>query len=284
LDPIFKDPLHQSGYEKNGFVVAGFFSKEAVDGLLALYHETTPGGKNGFHSTLHHASVAYRENVFKTAAMYAKDGIDRLFTDHYAITGSFVVKEPDTQSSVHLHQDWNLTPEPEQPAFNIWVPLTDTEFHNGALHVLPGSHRLRQTYRGTGLPDPCDLIRDIPFSRLQAVPAKAGQAIIYDVRTLHTSPPNLSGKTRVACAVGAVSRSTQLLHYRLDAEAGQIAEYAITPEFFTAFENTPRFWERWAIRNTTEFLPQNVRQFQKAELAALLKPVSLWQRITGFKK
>jgi hypothetical protein len=66
------------------------------------------------------------------------------------------------------------------------------------------------------------------------VPLQAGQAIIYDHSLVHATPPNLSGRTRVAANLVVVPQEAQLVHCFLD-DSGPVPRcevFAVSEEFF----------------------------------------------------
>ena len=89
------------------------------------------------------------------------------------------------------------------PAATIWTPLTDATVENGCMQLAPGSHRHEpcrsnkqeeQRYQQDEFDWPVDVI-----------PMKAGDSIIWNMSTLHSSDPNRSDKSRWALAVHCVT-------------------------------------------------------------------------------
>jgi hypothetical protein len=123
------------------------------------------------------------------------------------ISGYVSVKEAHSQA-LWWHQDWwcwdhpiSLRPAAAQVAFLCY--LTDTSERNGALRVLPGSHR-RSIALHAALPDAhaqgAALGRDhaaLSDHRDQVtLSADAGDAVVLDYRLLHGTHPNTSGERR----------------------------------------------------------------------------------------
>jgi ectoine hydroxylase-related dioxygenase (phytanoyl-CoA dioxygenase family) len=123
------------------------------------------------------------------------------------ISGYVSVKEPRTPA-LAWHQDWwcwehpvSLRPEPVQVALLCY--LSDTGERNGALRVLPGSHRASGPLHAA--------VRDAETRGVEPAPdhaamrdqagqvtfaAAAGDAVVLDYRLLHGTHPNASAERR----------------------------------------------------------------------------------------
>lgn len=271
MKQLFSNPQHQAQIDEKGFFVTDFFTANKVQELRQFYRANNASAKKGFHSTQADMSTDYRRRVFEMFSQGAQPNIQQLIEDYVLVAASFVVKEPDIHSAVRLHQDWNLTNEPEFTAYNIWCPLTDTNAANGALHIVAGSHKLPATYRGTGLPDSSALCQGIAMDKLTCVPLKAGQAIVYDVRCLHASPPNTGSETRIACALGIVPKRASLIHYSNNAETGLVSEHSISPEFFLHYRKSQEFMSRFPVIKTMPFNELKPKQYTPREVSHLLR-------------
>ncbi|GIF45403.1 phytanoyl-CoA dioxygenase family protein [Actinoplanes xinjiangensis] len=137
-----------------------------------------------------------------------------------ALEGGFLLtKWPGADFRVPWHQDGagvDMELDPER-SVTVWMALTEATAGNGALRVIPGSHM--HGYLPTRREDPHGgqhgraLTTDVPPGNLSPVVAElaAGQALAMDVRLLHSSPPNTSGRPRIGLnlryvAPGAVLR------------------------------------------------------------------------------
>ncbi|MDX1682555.1 MAG: phytanoyl-CoA dioxygenase family protein, partial [Phycisphaeraceae bacterium] len=72
----------------------------------------------------------------------------------------------------------------------------DTPVERGALHVVPGSHRMDvlehvDTFSHLGL-DPGEW----PWERAMPIEGEAGDAVIFHVKTIHGSKPNVTDQRR----------------------------------------------------------------------------------------
>jgi len=130
----------------------------------------------------------------------------------------FSVKPPTERSELGPHQDYSMVDEDRFASLYVWVPLIDTSFGNGTLHVVRGSHRFANKIRSRTVPalfdDVLPAVRDAG-TRLDCV---AGELIIMVAGVIHFSPPNLSGHLRLAAHGVFTPRGAPLVHYLVDAD------------------------------------------------------------------
>jgi hypothetical protein len=110
--------------------------------------------------------------------------------------GQCLYKEPVGGHPKHLHQDSSYFEHRYEGPVGILSYVVDTDLVNGALHVVPGSHRLGQlkhvdTFSHLGL-DP----NEWPWERSLPIIGQAGDSIFFHVRTIHGSQENHSDKPR----------------------------------------------------------------------------------------
>jgi len=121
-----------------------------------------------------------------------------------------VYKKPGTRAPFPWHQDNGYTFIEPQQYLTCWVALTDATVENGCPWVVPGLHRLgtlehwMTDYGWQCLDDPEGAV---------AVPARAGDIVVFSSLTPHLTGPNTSGSVRKAYIVqyapdGAVVRGS----------------------------------------------------------------------------
>jgi hypothetical protein len=110
------------------------------------------------------------------------------------------LKSPGYGSPVEWHQDWAFYPHTNDDILAIGVMLDDTTVENGAMYVLPGTHK-GPTYDHHG-PDGyfCGAMdpdaSGVDFSKAVACEGPAGSCSFHHVRTIHGSAQNTSDKPR----------------------------------------------------------------------------------------
>jgi non-haem Fe2+, alpha-ketoglutarate-dependent halogenase len=120
---------------------------------------------------------------------------------------SFFIKEPRNPAFVSWHQDstyWGLDPA---DVITAWVALSDSSAANGAMRVIPRSHKLEQVaHRDTFSPDNLlsrgqEVMVDVDERQAVMMPLQAGEMSLHHVRLIHGSDPNPSDLRRVGFAI-----------------------------------------------------------------------------------
>ncbi|WCO65878.1 phytanoyl-CoA dioxygenase family protein [Iamia majanohamensis] len=216
---------------RDGFAVVPALDAVAAADLAATYRRLRPGPGAGFDADLNNEDRGYRRRA-STAIGDAVDGVAaRLFTDHRPFLRVFLCKWPGADSGLYLHRDWMYVDERAgHRSFVLWVPLTDVTGHEGQLRVLRGSHRLDPSIRGSLLTAPWLRHEEVIEERLEAVPVRAGEAIIFDNALVHCSHPNHTSSPRLVAAVGMRPAEASLTYFRRDGE--QAARFDVDDDFF----------------------------------------------------
>jgi ectoine hydroxylase-related dioxygenase (phytanoyl-CoA dioxygenase family) len=136
---------------------------------------------------------------------------DVLGPDILCRSSSVFLKLPGDAAYVAWHQDaayWELEPPDVATA---WVALTDSTDENGALQVLPGSHRAPLMPHGE-LDDPANLLSrgqgitvPIDASRVISLVLRTGEMSIHHVGLAHGSRPNAASTQRMGFAIRYVA-------------------------------------------------------------------------------
>ena len=107
------------------------------------------------------------------------------------------MKSAEFGSPVEWHQDWAFHPHTNDDYVTIGVAIDDMTVENGALLVIPGSHKGR-VYDHHQAGDFVGAITEQIVGEDNAVPieVRAGGISIHHVRALHASSPNTSSQPR----------------------------------------------------------------------------------------
>lgn len=107
------------------------------------------------------------------------------------------MKLPEFGSPVEWHQDWAFYPHTNDDLLAVGVCLDDMTVENGALLVIPGSHK-GEIYDHHFDGHFCGAITDPTFDDKGAAPVtlKAGGISMHHVRAVHGSTPNRSSNPR----------------------------------------------------------------------------------------
>ncbi len=107
------------------------------------------------------------------------------------------MKSPAGGSPVEWHQDWAFYPHTNDDILAVGVMLDDCTVENGAMLMIPGSHKGPVFDHHTdgyfsGAMDPAEL----ELSRAVPCVGRAGSMSFHHVRTVHGSAENVSDKPR----------------------------------------------------------------------------------------
>ena len=120
---------------------------------------------------------------------------------------SFFIKEPRNPGFVSWHQDstyWGLDPA---DVITAWVAFSDSNAANGAMRVMPGTHKLDQvTHRDTFNADNLlsrgqEIEVEVDERQARMLELRAGEMSLHHVRLIHGSDPNPSDTRRIGFAI-----------------------------------------------------------------------------------
>ena len=115
-------------------------------------------------------------------------------------TGKLNMKSAGYGAPVEWHQDWAFYPHTNDDLAAVGIMLDDATEQNGAMLVVPGSHKGSvfdhhgPNGRFCGAMDPARC--DIDLSKAVRCLGKAGSITVHHVRAVHGSATNFSGEQR----------------------------------------------------------------------------------------
>ena len=107
--------------------------------------------------------------------------------------------------AVPWHQDKSYWPDANSnPVITVWIPLVDATHENGCLHLIPRTQKKQVLdYHHESLTGTSYLEVDEKYMQsltrnagIVALPVKAGSAILFNDRLVHSSTPNQSNHVR----------------------------------------------------------------------------------------
>jgi hypothetical protein len=236
---VFRSDAHQKLFEKNGYLIVPFYTEAEIRELEALYYRLHPKDEKGFFPSTFSKDKNYRHVADSEIRRVCERPIAQYCMDVKVVCGSFIVKSPGPESGMCVHQDMSLVDESRFTGINIWVPLVDLTVQNGALFVIPGSHRLFPTYRGSSIPEFFSGLMNDMIDFLHPVLLKAGEAVFFDQSIIHFSPPNYSDKIRIVTNTYFTHKDTEYRTYYWNKEAhgeNRLEAFAQDDDFMTNFE------------------------------------------------
>lgn len=236
---IFRDPDLQEQMIRLGYVhIPGFLNAQELDGLRRAYQEYDPGISRRYYSTIDSYDPVYKHHVNVAIRTAASRSAERVLADYRPLTGNFVIKRKGRKSKVHMHFDISCIDEEQMESCVLWMPLADVTEANGALQMMPGSHRFMNKIRGPGVRRYYEpLYSEFERHWMKVVPMKAGDALLFINRLLHYSPPNQDSETRVAARIDFIPREADALMYywRPGMLEQDVAVYHIEDDFYEHF-------------------------------------------------
>ncbi|MEM7105963.1 MAG: phytanoyl-CoA dioxygenase family protein [Bacteroidota bacterium] len=244
-NPLFKDPEVQDRFDQDGFVTLRVLEQEQVDELIQLYQQSSIKDEAGygFFISMDNKDQALANKIMDRIYEIVLPKTDQHFQNAKAFTSSFVIKDPNPKGVVPIHQDWTFVDnEGKFTSVTCWIALVETTMENGALGAIKGSHNFLPAVRPSPSPQVVSPLRDLMFSLfpyVQLLPLQPGEAMIFDNRTFHASPPNTTDKPRLAVGLGFTQKEAQLVHYYLksDGTESKMLKYAIEKDFFKTYNN-----------------------------------------------
>jgi Phytanoyl-CoA dioxygenase (PhyH) len=229
--PRFADPADQEAFDRDGYLVGPDLDAGQLDGLRALWAEVGPGEVDGIWSNVHVLDPATNRRVDQAITEAFRPLVERVLVDGRLAGASFLVKGTGPASASEPHQDWNNVDEHRALSLSMWCPLVDVDEANGALQVLPGSHRLRPTVRSIDTPSLTVGFADADAAdAVRAVPLPAGRCVFYAHNLFHGSRPNRGDRSRVAVTSGVLPDGVQHVHYRRRGDGFE--ELAVERDFY----------------------------------------------------
>ena len=184
---------------------------------------------------------------------FARDAIEKVLPQRLTryfdreiadfVGGTCLIKPPGPKTDLWPHQDSSHVDETKSFSVYAWVPLVDTDVNNGALHVLPGSHKFGNIHRSLNVPWQFEGLQKIMFKYLKPLPMKAGEVCFFDSATIHYSPDNKSDDFRVAVNYFVKPLAEPFLHCYIDEQTpkGKVEVYNLSIDYFydEDFESRP---------------------------------------------
>lgn len=238
IDPFLKDPIRQEELEKNGFtIIPNFLDKKDISELTAFYTSNFIKDSQGFSPSIHYMNKGERQASNEIISNTISQKLDSHFFDYKLYSSNFIVKSYGKESEKDLHQDMTLLDESKYMGINLWIPLCDINENNGALYILPGSHRIVPTFRANTIDPIFYKYQNFILKYLKPIYVNAGDLIAFDHSTLHYSPPNLTQQLRIA--------STSLLSHKNSKITTCYLDKSKKENSIEIFEHTDNFFEEY---------------------------------------
>ncbi len=199
------DQFQNAGYLTGIDVFSASEVEDLNQGLDALCQLLAPGESTKEIREWHESSRWLYDICMDNRLL---DIVEDLLGDFYMWASNYFIKEPHSPETVAWHQDSYYWPLDPIKSLTVWIACNDSDEGNGAMEVIPGSHKtgLLQHSRLEEKDTDSVLLLECEggqFSEDDAVPLiiKAGQVSIHDDKIVHGSPGNPSDRRRAALTV-----------------------------------------------------------------------------------
>lgn len=166
---------------------------------------SAPGGARRFTSSARDAERSERRRIDDEVREALQPVVDVLLGPTRILIGGIVTKGSGAPA-LGLHQDLTYTDERRHRGLTVWVPTVDVTSENGALIVVPGSHRwgsgIRPAGPGADRLTPSEQRR--LAQRARRLLLDAGSVVVWDNALLHGSLPNIGPEPRPAVAATSI--------------------------------------------------------------------------------
>lgn len=220
--------------DRHGFATFRLVDEQTAALLLAEHQRLNPEPGVGFDADLMRPDPAYRREVARLLADRLGAAVASHTVNHEPFLWNFLCKWPHDDAQLYLHRDWMFVDERTGVrSCSLWVALQDITGHNGQLRVLPGSHRLPSGLSGTNLSPEWIEERSIIEDRLVSLPLRAGEAVVMDHATVHSSFGNHTDVPRVAVGCALRPAGAPLVHFWSDEHEARC--YPVGVDFFVDY-------------------------------------------------
>ncbi len=272
MQQIFKDPGIQKKFDEQGFVVLNLLAEKDIESLRSVYAQHFPATKSNFFINIWDNNFAERKAISDKTKNILYPYTTALFDNFKFVVSVFTAKKAETTENFALHQDITITDESLFPSVSLWCPLQDVDEKNGALYVVPGSHRIPAIPRGINIPPQIEKISQLLKEKYAyIIPMKTNQVIIWDHKLIHGSGINNTQSDRIASVSLLMPENAPVLIYysdkkndsELDAEVFELEE-----GYYNYYEVTQKpSGEKVSLYKTekiifTDFLEKDFAQLQ----------------------
>ncbi|MCO5249517.1 MAG: phytanoyl-CoA dioxygenase family protein [Chitinophagales bacterium] len=234
---VFKSLNNETSFQENGYIIVqDLLNIDEIQTFGNFYKSIPRASNDTFYSSHWNSDKSYREHIdhFIRPILYEKT--KDIFLNYRPIYGYFLVKMPGEKGEVSVHQDWMLVDESKYAGITVWIPLVDTNLHNGSFHIVENSHKFLSQIRGSNTHFPYrGNLSEVHERFLTNIELKKGDAVIFDHRLAHASLPNKSNQDRVAVGIVMLPQEAPMIHYYFDQDKKEVSLYKVDDNFLIDF-------------------------------------------------
>jgi non-heme Fe2+,alpha-ketoglutarate-dependent halogenase len=196
-------------YQEQGYYAPVRVLTTAETGALRARLEAFEADRGPMQGALRHKShllLTWLNDLIRHPRIL--DAVEDLIGPDILCWGSsFFIKNARDPGYVSWHQDstyWGLEPP---DIVTAWVAFSDSTLANGAMRVVPGTHKMDQVpHRDTFAADNLlsrgqEIMVEVDDRQAVALELRAGEMSLHHVRLIHGSDPNPSDVRRIGYAI-----------------------------------------------------------------------------------
>lgn len=216
----------------DGWAVIDLLDPAAIVGVRGIIDAVDLDRAHGFYASPAASWGALARSIDRELKDTVAPHAARVLPGMQPFLAGITSKGARSDSVISFHQDWTYTDERSWRVVFLWCPLVDVSERNGALRVVPGSHRWSADIRPSRSVEVTEGLQQQLLERSTCVNLRAGQALAFDPATLHGSGPNETDEVRPAFTMAFTDPAAQLLHFHLG-EDGRLEGFVVDEAFFT---------------------------------------------------
>jgi hypothetical protein len=232
----FLDGQREEALARDGCAIVDFLDAGELGSLRQALMRLGFGADDGtgfpvppsrLRNTVVHADAETKDAIFAELSPGLQRAVDRILQEYVLLRIGVFDKLPGG-AGIEVHQHATLVDESTYRSLTIWLPATDTSVAMGTLHVVKGSHEFTDGFRSKNrrLDDFRRVSRRVLERYSTPITLRAGQAIVFDDRLIHWSPPNRSLLVRTALQLMLAPDEADLVtYYRTNGH--ELAKYAV---------------------------------------------------------
>lgn len=195
--PLLKDDSLEKLINHQGYAVLDFMDEESIVKLKEVFNDAFPDRSlyEGIYSSMQYLEHDVRKKYHDEIMEIMDHRIKEFFDDYTSPISLLYSRRPDGKYLLEWHGDPSIMLNQHlEPLYGIWFPLNDVDATYGALKLVPGSHRIMHKLIFTYNTFQWPLLdkRALLDKYGKSFKLKAGQALVYDARMVHSSEPNNS--------------------------------------------------------------------------------------------
>jgi ectoine hydroxylase-related dioxygenase (phytanoyl-CoA dioxygenase family) len=237
----FKNPDDRDFISENGYVVIrNVVDMDSIDVILESYKKLSAHENfyevDGFITSANYG-FDIQKHIHQDLRKVNQDILDKIFfTDkiYHDLLNVLVIKFNKDKKEFYAHQDIPLVDELQASTVFAWIPTTEINDKNGALLVLPKSHKWFRWQRTHDQSEsPLKNLRDEILKFMIPIHLNKGDLVLFDNSLVHASLPNFTNDTRIAMNTGIASKNFPLIHYqRINNNNKYIEKYTVDESFW----------------------------------------------------